>query len=96
MPLLVLLALAIFPLAAQWQNLPTDGIPRTTEGKINMSAPAPRKPDGKPDLSGIWNPPNVKHLVNLAADFKPGQLPIQSWVEALTNERSGRRVVAGG
>jgi hypothetical protein len=88
MPLLVLLALATFPLAAQWQNLPTDGIPRTAEGKINMSAPAPRKPDGKPDLSGIWNPPNTKYLVNLAADFKPGQLPIQPWAEALTKERS--------
>jgi len=31
-----------------------DEIPRTTDGKPNLSAPAPRLPDGTPDLSGVW------------------------------------------
>ena len=88
----VLLAVSL-PAAAQWLNYPTPGIPRLPDGKPNLSAPAPRKPDGKPDLSGIWNGDkpslqNLKYLSNLAADFKPGEFPIQPWAEALTKERT--------
>jgi hypothetical protein len=39
---------------AQWLKYPTAGVPRTADGKPNMSAPAPRTADGKPDFSGIW------------------------------------------
>lgn len=39
---------------AQWLNYKTPGIPRTKDGKPNLSAPAPRALDGKPDLSGVW------------------------------------------
>jgi len=69
--------------------VPTKGIPRTKDGKPDLSAPAPRKPDGKPDLSGIWegDRQNLKYLGNLAADFKPGDFPIQPWAEALTKGR---------
>lgn len=84
----VLFMLAALPMGAQWIKLPTDGIPRTADGKINMTAPAPRKPDGKPDISGIWQVMGAKYLVNLAADLKPGELPIQPWAEALVKERS--------
>jgi hypothetical protein len=41
-------------LAAQWLNNPTSGVPRTADGKVNMSAPAPRMANGRPDLSGLW------------------------------------------
>ena len=40
--------------SAQWLHYPTAGIPRTADGKPDLSAPAPRTADGKPDLSGIW------------------------------------------
>jgi hypothetical protein len=40
--------------AAQWLKYPTAGVPKTAEGKPNLSAPTPRTPDGKPDFSGIW------------------------------------------
>lgn len=48
------LALSPSPVAAQWLDYPTAGIPRTPDGKPNLSAPAPRTADGKPDLSGLW------------------------------------------
>lgn len=50
----ILVALVVACGHAQWLNYPTPGIPRTKDGKPNLSAPAPRTGDGKPDLSGIW------------------------------------------
>jgi hypothetical protein len=38
----------------QWLKYPTANVPRTPDGKPNLSAPTPRTPDGKPDFSGIW------------------------------------------
>src|SRR5579864_3413324 len=74
------------PLAAQWLNHPTPGIPRTPAGKPNLAAPAPRTPDGKPDLSGLWNKISPKYARNIAADLKPGD--VQPWAEALVRQRT--------
>jgi len=41
-------------LSAQWPAYPTPGVPKTADGKPNLSGPAPRTADGKPDLSGVW------------------------------------------
>ena len=41
-------------LTAQWLNHRDPKIPRTRDGRANLSAPVPRASDGKPDLSGVW------------------------------------------
>jgi hypothetical protein len=48
------------PVAAQWLDKPTPGIPRTADGKPNLTAPAPRLADGHPDLSGLWRGAGTK------------------------------------
>ena len=43
------------------------------------AGPAPRTPEGKPDLSGVWSP---------GLDFaRLGQVPLQPWADALYKER---------
>ena len=59
--LLAVIAIAA-PLGAQWLNYPTPGIPRTADGKPNLSAPAPKTADGKPDLSGMWQADDGRYL----------------------------------
>jgi hypothetical protein len=39
---------------AQWFNYPMPGLPRTARGAVDLQAPAPRGPDGRPDFSGVW------------------------------------------
>jgi hypothetical protein len=49
------LAAALSPaLSAQWPAHPTPRAPRTADGKVNLTAAAPKFFDGKPDLSGVW------------------------------------------
>jgi len=52
---------------AQWVNYPSPGTPRTPDGKANLTAPAPRASNGKPDLSGLWHvqPTGQKELERL-------------------------------
>ena len=83
------LAAAFAPLAAQWANHPTPGIPRTKDGKPNLAASAPKTADGKPDLSGLWETEReyfLKYAMNIAADMPPGA--VQPWAESLYRQRS--------
>ena len=56
------------------------------DGSPNLTAPAPRGADGKPDLTGIWiaNPPKLR---DVTADLKPGQVQMLPWAEKLFKER---------
>jgi hypothetical protein len=86
----VILTAFVTPLAAQWVQYRTPGIPRTAEGKPNLRAPAPRTADGKPDLTGLWDmitDSAVGHIsVRNAGDLKPAD--VLPWAQALLQERA--------
>jgi hypothetical protein len=75
----------IIGLLAQWVNVPLPNIPRGPSGTPNLTAPAPKTADGKPDLTGIWRNPDGRYLDNLAADGI--QVPFQPSAAALYKER---------
>jgi hypothetical protein len=91
------------PLGAQWQKTPDPAIPRVA-GKPDLTAPSPRTPGGKPELSGIWMPdaqplpaevhtvegdhPFPRHMMNIAADLKPEDVLFQPWAAELFERRT--------
>jgi hypothetical protein len=72
-------------------NQPIAGAPRLKDGKVNMTAPAPRL-NGKPDLSGLWQVQgeprapgglfglgeyeNSRYFRDVLSDFKRGEEPL--------------------
>ena len=70
----MILSAASVPLAAQWPTHVTPGVPRTPDGKPDLTAPAPRTADGKPDLSGVWQVRQGSYLVYVTSDLKPGEI----------------------
>jgi len=74
---------------AQWDPYPWRNMPRTPDGKVDLTAPPRKTADGKTDLSGFWMPAGngVRHLLNLASDLKPEDVPLQPWAAALYKER---------
>jgi hypothetical protein len=81
--------LAALPVGAQWVNYKAPGVPRTAGGKVNVSAPAPRAPDGKPNLSGVWES-EPGYFMNLAKDLKPDEVVMQPWAKLVQAEREGK------
>jgi hypothetical protein len=63
--LFVLFAFLCAGANAQWLNFHTPGVPRTPDGKPDLTAPVPRTAEGKPDLSGVW-----MHEITSVAEVK--------------------------
>jgi hypothetical protein len=75
----VALIVGTMPAAAQWLDRPGPDIPRTSDGKPNLTAPAPLRSDGKPDLTGVWNGPTPEPRLDPAN--------AQPWVNDLVRQR---------
>jgi hypothetical protein len=75
----IMVTMLTTPVAAQWLNHPTPGIPRTADGKPNLTAAAPRAHDGRPDLTGLWNTRGTVRKLD------PGD--VRPWAQALLERR---------
>ena len=89
---------------AQWLDYPTRGLPRTPDGKPNLTAPAPRTAQGRPDLSGIWHAlPDPrdpiegtagtqvpKYMLNIFRDRK--ETPFTPWAAQLYAQRQANKL----
>jgi len=90
---IALLAAPAF-MRAQWLNHPTPGIPRTPDGKPNLSARTPRAADGKPDLSGLWQtepapPAMLESLIPGATNGSGDEPPSQYFINIFADFKPG-------
>ena len=81
---------------AQWGNYRAPGIPRTADGKVNLTAPVAKSFDGKPDLSGTWES-EYGYFTDLGKDLKPGEIVMTPWAKEVqaqreSNEHAGDRM----
>jgi len=85
---IILLTIAISaPLAAQWLNHPDPRVPRTKDGKPNLTAPAPRL-NGKPDFTGLWQAertPQSEFAAVLGNEFVGLQIDPQDFTKNVLN-----------
>jgi len=92
-------------LLAQWPAVRSPSAPRTSDGRVDLLAPAPRTTDGKPDLSGVWDkgllpaeapPPSLFAGAGPSRAFRDlqaaltGELPIMPWAVQLKAARFGQ------
>jgi hypothetical protein len=89
----MLLAASPTFVGAQWLNHATPGIPRTSDGKPNLTAKAPRAADGHPDLSGQWQaqaaPRDVLARLLPGGNGDGGEAPSQYFLNLMEGLKPG-------
>ncbi len=90
-------------LNGQWLNYPSPAMPRLPDGTPNLTAPAPKGADGKPDLSGIWAAPCAVYgrdacftqslFFDLAKDLTAADVQMTPWAQGIQTQREARNHV---
>jgi hypothetical protein len=89
--LAIALAALASPAPAQWPSYPTPNVPRKPDGTPNLTAPAPRTADGKPDLSGLWE----IYFNSIAPPPAPGEAsPSRSLQDSAENDGDNQLGIA--
>jgi hypothetical protein len=82
---LFLLSIVLGTASGQWSGHATAGLPRTPDGRPNLSAPAPQAADHHPDLSGVWRLDFGANVFDVAKDLDPGD--VRPWAEQIHQQR---------
>jgi hypothetical protein len=99
----VVLAVTVLWLAAppadgQWPAYPTPNVPLDANGEPDINGPVPRTPEGRPDLTGIWQragaqgrsgnegEPPLATFGNIGANMEEGP-PLRPWARELKERR---------
>jgi hypothetical protein len=83
---------AITVASAQWPSFVRGDTPRTSEGKPDLNAPAPRLGNGKVDFSGTWEsriPPSGRLGGPMVPNLAPTDPPLAAFANIGQNVKDG-------